>query len=115
MTAGKLEFGSLNLSMITTETENIDIHSTLYTLYDSRVVIAGVTQTNKRPSFHGVAKGETFITDIIAETGVRHNLTVNSKYLGYGQILDFNYRYKNYDGLQNWYDFSIDMGIENLS
>lgn len=115
MTAGKLEFGSLNLSMITTETENVDIHSTLYTLYDSRAIIAGVSRTNKRPSFHGVGKGETFITDVVAEVGSRHNLTVNSKHLGYGQILDFNYHYKMCDGIQNWYDYSIDFGMENLS
>lgn len=115
MTAGKLEFGTLNLTMITTETENVDIHSTLYYLYDGRIVVAGVTQTGKRPSFSGIGKGESFVTEVIAEVGVRHNLTVNSKYLGFGQIIDFDYHYKMYDGIQNWYDYTIDFGIENLS
>jgi len=115
MAEGKLEFDTLNLSYITAENEKISIFSQLYTMYDGRSIISGVTQTGKSLSLRGIAKGETFIDDVIDIVGERHNLTINS--IGYGtcQVLDFDLTYDRYDGSNNWYHYRLDFAKENLS
>jgi len=115
MPAGKLEFETLNLTMITAEEHRPEIYSTIYNLYDGRTIISGVSNVGRRPSFSGIAKGEAFINSIINQIGERHNLTVND--IGYGvcQIIDFDYSYDRYDGSSNWYHYRLDFAKENLS
>ena len=115
MPAGRLEFGTLNLSLITNEDEGVEVFSTPYILFDGRTIVAGVSETGERPSFRGVAKGESFVTAITNKIGSRYNLTVNDKAFGLCQIIDFDYNYDRYNGLQNIYKFKLDFAKENLS
>lgn len=115
MTAGKLEFGTLNLSFITAESHRIDIHSTIYDLYDGRRIVSGVSNVGRNPSFNGIAEAESFVNSIINKVGERHNLTCNG--IGYGicQIVGFDFNYNRYDGTNNWYNYKLDFSKENLS
>lgn len=115
MPAGKLQFGNLNLSWVTEETEGVEIYSTIFNLYDGRTIISGVSQVGTRPSFNGISRGESFVTDVVAEVGSRHNLTVNDKALGVAQIVSFDYSYDRYDGSYNYYRWRLGFGVENLS
>lgn len=112
---GVLLFGTLNLSWIIDETENVEIFSTPYILYDGRTIVAGVSEVSKSMSLRGVAKGEGFITDITDEVSNRHNITLNEKFLGYGQITSFGYSYMSTNDIDNYYRFNIGLHIENLS
>ena len=115
MPVGKLQFGGLNLSMVTGEDDEISIYSTPNVLYDGRIVVAGVTQVGKAPTFSGVFRNRTTADGIISEVGQRHNLTVSDEYFGYGQIISFDFSYWQNDGLDNWYKFTLGFQLENLS
>lgn len=115
MTKGLLMFGNLSLPWITDETEGINVYSTPFVLYDGRTIVSGVSEVGKVPSFRGVAKGEGFVTSILAEMGDRHNLTVNEKYMGYGGITSFSYSYMSTNSIDNYYRYSIGFHLENLS
>ena len=115
MTAGLLTFGNLSLPMITTEDQGVQIFSTPYILYDGRTIVSGVSSVGKRPSFRGVAKGESFVNDILDEVSDRHVLTVNGKNMSVSQIISFDYNYDRYDGLQNIYKYRLGFATENLS
>jgi len=115
MTAALLEFGNLSLPWITTENVGIEIYSTPYELYDGRTIVAGVTQTGKRPTFNGIAVGTDFVDDVIAEVGSRHNLSVDDSFLGIAQIIKFDYSYYGYSGGNRYFKYTLGFATENLS
>ena len=112
---GVLLFGTLNLSWITAESEGVEIHSTPFTLYDSRTIVSGISEVGKTVSLRGVAKGEGFVTDVIDEVSKRRNITLNEKFLGYGQITSFGYSYMSTNDIDNYYRFNLGIHIENIS
>lgn len=115
MTKGLLMFGNLSLPWVTAEDEGINIYSTPFVLFDGRTILSGVSEVGKVPTFNGVAKGEGFVASVIAETGTRHNLTVNEKYLGYGGVTSFSYSYMSTNSIDNYYRYKIGFHLENLS
>jgi len=115
MSAGLLEFGNLSLPWVTAESVTVHVYSTPYVLYDGRTIVAGITETGSRPTFNGVATGETFITDITSEIGSRHNLTVNDIGFGVSQIINFDYSYMSFSNNTNYYKYRLGFATENLS